>query len=144
MLCGTSYHSMDNKNRIIIPQQFRQEMGDTLYVTVGYDRNLFLISKENFEHLAEKVMSVPETSFESREFRRTFFGNATACELDKMGRIVLPQYLISFANIQKDVAVIGVSDKLELWGMEEYNNYISGRTEERKSNMLTAMAGYGV
>ena len=99
MLCGRTYHTMDTKNRIIIPQALRSEMGDVVYVTVGYDNNLFVMSDDTFNKLAEKVLGVAETSVEAREFRRTFFGDAVMCQLDKTGRLILPQLLIVAAII---------------------------------------------
>ncbi len=144
MLCGKSFHSMDAKNRIIIPQQFRGEIGETVYVTVGYDNNLFIMSSDKFSSIAEKVMSVPETSFESREFRRSFFGNATPVELDKTGRLVLPQLLIDHAGIEKEVVIIGVFDKLELWSVQKYNEYIASDPSSMQSNVLEKMAEYGI
>ena len=144
MLCGKSFHTMDSKNRIIIPQSYRAEIGDSVYVTIGYDNNLFIMSSENFNELAQKVMSVPETSFESREFRRTFFGNAVLCELDKTGRLVLPQILVSHAKIEKDVVIIGVFDKLEVWAQKQYEEYLSGESSDKTNHVLEKMAEYGI
>ncbi len=144
MLCGKSFHSMDAKNRIIIPQSYRFEIGDSVYVTLGYDSNLFIISKDNFNALAEKVMSVPETSPESRQFKRTFFGNAALCELDKTGRLVLPQFLVDHAQIEKDVVIIGVYDKLELWSQKKYEEYLENETQANKDQVLEKMAQYGI
>ncbi len=144
MLCGTSFHSMDAKNRIIIPQTFRAEMGDSIYVTFGYDNNLFIMSSEKFDSVAQKVLGVPETSAESREFRRLFFGNAVLCELDKTGRLILPPMLINHAHIQKDVVIIGVSDKLELWAKEVYDDYDAQSSQSNMNSVLEKMAEYGI
>ncbi len=144
MLCGRTYHTMDAKNRIIIPQPLRTEMGEYVYVTVGYDKNLFIIPSDTFNALAQKVINVPETSVESREFRRTFFGNATMCQLDKTGRLILPSILIDHANIQKDVVIIGIYDKLEVWSKENYDAYASGISAESTDSVLEKMALHGV
>ncbi|MBP3348118.1 MAG: division/cell wall cluster transcriptional repressor MraZ [Clostridia bacterium] len=144
MLCGRTNHSMDAKNRIIIPQTFRQEIGENVYVTVGYDHNLFIMSSETFEALAKKVLDVPETSVESREFRRTFFGNASMCQLDKTGRLILPQILIDHAKIEKDVVIIGVFDKLEVWAKEAYDEYLASASVNSMDAVLEKMASHGV
>lgn len=144
MLCGKSFHSMDSKNRIIIPQSFRFEIGDSVYVTLGYDSNLFIISKDNFNALAEKVMSVPETSHESRQFKRKFFGNAVLCELDKTGRLILPSILSKQVGIEKEVVIIGVFDKLEVWAKDKYEKYIENDSEESTNAVLEKMASYGI
>ncbi len=144
MLCGRSNHSMDAKNRIIIPQSFRAEIGETVYVTVGYDTNLFIMSEAAFNKLAEKVLSVAETSVESREFRRTFFGNAVMCQLDKTGRLILPQLLIDHAGISKEVVMIGIFDKIELWSKEVYDDYCSSKPSETNTVVLEKMASHGV
>ncbi len=144
MLCGRTNHSMDAKNRIIIPQTFRQEIGENVYVTVGYDHNLFIMSSDTFEALAKKVLDVPETSVESREFRRTFFGNASMCQLDKTGRLILPQILIDHAKIEKDVVIIGVFDKLEVWAKEAYDEYLTSASVNSMDAVLEKMASHGV
>ena len=144
MLCGRTYHSMDTKNRIIIPQALRNEIGETVYVTVGYDNNLFVMSESTFNELAEKVLKVAETSVESREFRRTFFGDATMCQLDKTGRLILPQLLVDHAKIQKDIVIIGIYDKLEVWSKEVYDNYVAGKSASTTDSVLEKMAQHGV
>lgn len=144
MLCGRTYHTMDTKNRIIIPQALRNEMGDVVYVTVGYDNNLFVMSEDTFNKLAEKVLTVAETSVEAREFRRTFFGDAVMCQLDKTGRLILPQLLIDHAKIQKDVVIIGIFDKLEVWSKEVYDEYVASRSAGTNDSVLEKMAQHGV
>ena len=144
MLCGRTYHTMDTKNRIIIPQALRSEMGDVVYVTVGYDNNLFVMSESTFNKLAEKVLGVAETSVEAREFRRTFFGDAVMCQLDKTGRLILPQLLIDHAGIKKDVVIIGIFDKLEVWSKENYDEYVANRSAGTTDSVLEKMAQHGV
>lgn len=144
MLCGRTYHTMDNKNRITVPQALRAEIGETVYITVGYDKNLFIMPCDTFNKLAEKVLSVPETSVESREFRRDFFGNAVMCQFDKTGRLILPSILIDHAKIQKDVVIIGIYDKLEVWSKESYDAYTSGKSAESTDIVLEKMALHGV
>lgn len=144
MLCGRTYHTMDAKNRITIPQSLRAEIGETVYVTVGYDKNLFIMPCDTFNKLAEKVLAVAETSVESREFRRTFFGDAVMCQLDKTGRLILPPLLIEHANIQKDVVIIGIYDKLEVWSKESYDAYTASKSAESTDNVLEKMALHGV
>ena len=144
MLCGRTYHTMETKNRIISPQALRNEMGDVVYVTVGYDNNLFVMSEDTFNKLAEKVLTVAETSVEAREFRRTFFGDAVMCQLDKTGRLILPQLLIDHAKIQKDVVIIGIFDKLEVWSKEVYDEYVASRSAGTNDSVLEKMAQHGV
>lgn len=143
MFCGKTYNVLDNKNRLMVPQQFRDELGANVYVTVGYDRNLFLMTAERFNIIAEKLNAMSETREDTRLFKRFFFGNATPCELDKQGRILLPQTLLDEAGIKKEIVIIGISDKLEIWDREIYTNAPNGDSTLSKKEMLAQLSEHG-
>lgn len=141
MLSGKSFHSLDAKNRLIIPHNHRLELGLALYATVGYDNNLIIMSKAVYEATAEKIAhSSSEFLEENRELRRDFFGNVAYCEIDKAGRILIPQYLLDLAGISKEVVIIGVYDKLEVWSKEAYEQAQAAYTQERKNVVLKKLA----
>ena len=141
MLSGKSFHSLDAKNRLIIPHNHRLELGLALYATVGYDNNLIIMSKAVYEATAEKIAhSSSEFLEENRELRRDFFGNVAYCEIDKAGRILIPQYLLDLAGISKEVVIIGVYDKLEVWSIEAYEQAQAAYTQERKNAVLKKLA----
>ena len=99
------------------------------------------MSKAVYEATAEKIAhSSSEFLEENRELRRDFFGNVAYCEIDKAGRILIPQYLLDLAGISKEVVIIGVYDKLEVWSKEAYEQAQAAYTQERKNAVLKKLA----
>ena len=123
MLLGEYAHTLDLKGRIIIPSKFREDLGESFIVTKGLDNSLFVYSKEEWKRFEEKLKALPMTSIATRNFVRFFFSGATECEIDKQGRFNLPQNLREYASLTKDVCIIGVSTRVEIWDKEKWNNY---------------------
>ena len=119
MLLGEYSHTLDLKGRVIIPAKFREDLGNSFIVTKGLDNSLFVYSKEEWQKFEEKLKALPMTNVATRNFVRFFFSGATECELDKQGRINLPQNLIEYASLNKDICIIGVSTRVEIWDMEK-------------------------
>ena len=109
---GQYQHSIDSKGRLFIPAKLREELGETFYVTMGVDRCLSVYSEDSWNHFTEKFESMPYTK--SRAMR-PLFANAAKCEPDAQGRILLPAKLRTYAGLKKDVTVIGVSNRAEIW-----------------------------
>lgn len=120
---GEYAHSIDDKGRLIVPAKFREELGTCFVATRGLDRCLFVYPMTEWGHLEEKLRDLPLGKGEARAFVRTLLSGATECELDKQGRIVLPTNLREYAGLTKDVVVIGVSSRVEIWNKEEWNRY---------------------
>ena len=114
---GTYEHSLDAKGRLFIPAQLRKELGDTLYVTMGLDGCLAVYPQETWDTFTEKFASLPMSQSKAM---RPLFANAAKCEPDAQGRIVLPQKLRAYAHLEKDVVVIGVSNRAEIWNAEKW------------------------
>lgn len=125
MLIGEYRHVVDNKGRIILPSKFREELGDRFILTKGLDNCLFGYSISEWEILEEKLKKLPLTSRDARAFLRFFFAGANDCEVDKQGRILIPQNLREYAGIQKDVFIIGVMTRIEIWSEENWLKVIS-------------------
>lgn len=123
MLLGEYAHTLDLKGRIIIPSKFREDLGESFIVTKGLDNSLFVYSKEEWKRFEEKLKALPMTSIATRNFVRFFFSGATECEIDKQGRINLPQNLREYASLTKDVCIIGVSTRVEIWDKEKWDEY---------------------
>ena len=117
-MTGTYEHSIDAKGRLFIPAKLREELGVTFYLAMGVDACLAIYHQETWNRFTEKFASLPMT--QSRAMR-TLFANATKCELDSQGRIVIPQKLRKYANLDKDTVIIGVSDRAEIWAAENWN-----------------------
>ncbi len=125
MLLGEYNHTVDAKGRVIMPSKFREDLGTNFIVTKGFDSSLFVFSKSEWNSFEEKVRSLPLTNPNARSFSRFFLAGATECELDKQGRINIPQNLLDYAAITKDVVIIGVSSRVEIWDKAKWEDYTS-------------------
>lgn len=125
MLLGEYSHNLDAKGRVSVPAKFREDLGHTFIVTKGLDNCLFAYSKEEWKTFEEKLKNLPLTNMNARNFIRFFFSGATECEIDKQGRINIPQNLREYASLSKDVYIIGVSTRVEIWDKEKWDNYTS-------------------
>ena len=116
-MIGQYQHNIDAKGRLFIPAKFREELGDAFYVTIGLDGCLSVYSDAKWADLTEKFDALPLSKARSM---RVLFANAAKCEPDAQGRIVLPQKLRAYAHLEKDVVVIGVSNRAEIWNAEKW------------------------
>lgn len=125
MFIGEYSHTVDSKGRLNMPSKFREKLSENFFVTKGLDHCLFVFPESEWRVFEEKLKQLPLTNKSARAFVRLFFAGATECNLDKQGRINIPQPLRSHAKLEKDVIVIGVGTRIELWSTdtwEEYNN----------------------
>ena len=116
-MTGQYQHTIDSKGRLFIPAKLREELGDTFYITMGIDSCLSVYSEESWSHFTEKFESLP---FTKTRAMRPLFANAAKCEPDAQGRILVPAKLRAYANLKKDVVVIGVSNRAEIWNAEAW------------------------
>lgn len=123
MFMGQFQHSLDPKGRLIIPARFRELLGDTFILTKGLDRCLFVYPKDEWAVLEQKLKSLPFTQKDARAFIRFFFSGAVEIEMDKQGRILVPPQLREYAGIDRDIIIIGVSNRAEIWSLEEWEAY---------------------
>lgn len=121
---GEYKHTLDTKGRLIVPARFRDGLGDTFVVTRGLDHCLFAYPLDEWRTVEEKLRTLPLTKADARAFVRFFFSGATECEMDKQGRIVLPQNLRDYAQMEKDVMAVGVSTRVELWCAARWQSYM--------------------
>jgi MraZ protein len=125
MFIGEYQHTLDPKNRVIMPSKFREKLGDTFVMTKGLDNCLFIYSQNEWSVVEEKLKSLPMTNKDARAFVRFFFAEASECELDKQGRMVMPTNLKEYAHIDKELVIIGVSTRIEIWSREEWDKFNS-------------------
>ena len=125
MFIGEYQHTVDNKGRIIMPSKLRDDLGQNFIVTKGLDNCLFVYPMEEWKRLENKLRTLPLTNKNARAFIRFFCAGATECSLDKQGRILIPNNLREYAKIIKDVVIIGVAERIEIWAKEEWTNYNS-------------------
>ncbi len=119
MFMGEYNHTIDAKGRLIVPSKFREALGDTFVVTKGLDGCLFVYDNEEWQAFEEI------TNKEARQFARFFLAGAAEVEVDKQGRILVPNILREFAQISKDVVLIGVASRIEIWSKERFEGMAS-------------------
>lgn len=120
---GEYMHTIDAKGRVILPADFRSEIGESFIITKGLDSCLFIYTMTEWENLSTKLKQLPLAKAEARAFVRFFFSGARQLECDKQGRFLVPAALRAHAKLQKDVVLIGISSRIELWSREEWNRY---------------------
>jgi len=120
---GEHQHAVDSKGRLIMPVKFREDLGESFIVTRGLESCLFVYPLREWHLLTEKLKALPFTRADARAFMRFFFSGAVNCELDKQGRILIPNNLREHAKLIKDVMVIGVSNRVEIWSQEVWDEY---------------------
>jgi len=125
MLIGEYEHSLDVKGRLIMPSKLREDMGEKFIITKGLDSCLFVFSQNEWVKFEEKLKTLPLTNKNARDFVRFFLSGATECEIDKQGRFLVAANLRQYANMEKDVVIIGVGTRLEIWDKERWTNYNS-------------------
>ena len=138
MFMGEYNHTIDAKGRLIVPAKFREILGDNFIVTKGLDGCLFVYPNDEWTRFEEKLKSLPLTNKNARQFTRFFLAGAAACEVDKQGRILLPQVLREFASLEKDVVLVGVASRIEIWSRERWDesmNTYDGDMDEVAENM---------
>ncbi len=122
MFMGEYSHSIDAKGRLIIPAKYREQLGKEFVVTKGLDGCLFVYPLTEWHSIEEKFREVPLTTKDARKFSRFFFAGAASVELDSQGRVLLPQVLRSFAEIEKDVVLVGVLNRIEIWDKTKWED----------------------
>ena len=125
MFMGEYNHTIDAKGRVIVPSKFRETLGEEFVVTKGLDGCLFVYDNSEWAAFEEKLKSLPITNKDARAFVRFFLAGAASVEVDKQGRILLPGSLREFADLQKDVVLIGVGSRIEIWSRERWEDTAS-------------------
>lgn len=126
---GEHHHNIDDKGRMIVPAKFRDELGSTFVVTRGMDKCLFVYPEPEWKILEEKLKNLPFTKKDARAFTRFFFSGAAECELDKQGRVNIASTLRKYAGLEKECVVIGVSNRVEIWSKEVWEEYFAESEE---------------
>ena len=125
MLIGEYEHSLDTKGRMIMPAKLRQDIGEKFIITKGLDGCLFVFSQNEWLNFEEKLKALPLSDKNARNFVRFFLSGATECEIDKQGRFLLVNTLREYAEITKEVIIIGVGTRLEIWNKDKWKKYNS-------------------
>lgn len=125
MFIGEYIHSIDIKGRLIIPAKFRKELGDVFYITKGMDHCLFVYPEEEWQMVGEKIGSLSLARKEARAIQRLFYSGAMEAQLDKQYRVLIQPNLREYAGIDKEVVLIGIANRIEIWDKERWNEYVN-------------------
>ena len=139
MLIGEYEHSLDAKGRLIMPAKLREDIGEKFIITKGLDGCLFAFSIAEWKIFEEKLRSLPISNKDARKFSRFFFAWAIDCEIDKQGRFLISSNLREFAELIKDVIIVGMDSRIEIWSKEKWNKFdedISADEIAEKMEML--------
>jgi MraZ protein len=124
MFLGEHHRTIDNKGRIFIPAKFREEIIKGVIITKGFDEKcLFMFSKEGWKRIQDKIVENPMAKRNIQRFSRWFFSSATMESIDQQGRTRIPQNLVDHADLKKEIVLVGVSDRAEIWSKENWDNY---------------------
>ncbi|MGI6627277.1 MAG: division/cell wall cluster transcriptional repressor MraZ [Bacillota bacterium] len=117
---GEYLHALDNKGRMALPVRFRESLGPRFIVARGLDKCLFVYPSEEWAQVMDKLKTIPINQKDARNFTRYFLSGATEAEPDKQGRVILPQNLREYAGLSKDVFILGVGNRIEIWDKDSW------------------------
>ena len=123
MLIGEYYHNLDAKGRVSIPSKFRDDLGGTFVLSKGLDNCLYAYSTKEWEGFQNELLAL--RGQDAQKVRRFFFFFVSECEIDTQGRVVLPPVFREYAGLKKELVIIGVSNRAEIWDKEKWEKYIS-------------------
>jgi MraZ protein len=143
MFIGEYVYSIDEKKRLAIPAKFRKALGKKAVLTRGIDNCLVLYPLSEWKKLAKKLESLPTSTSEARSFVRIVLSGAVDVTFDKLGRILIPDYLKSYALLKKNVAILGLSNRIEIWDEERWKEY-KKKTEEITKDIAEKLKELGI
>lgn len=143
MFIGEYAHAIDDKGRMAIPAKFRLELSNGAVVTRGIDHSLFLYTMDEWKLLAEKLARLPISQKNSRAFARLMLAGAMDVKIDSQGRIVIPDYLRAYASCKKEVVIVGLYTRLEIWDKEIWSTY-KKETENSSQEIAEQMGELGI
>jgi len=140
---GEYSHSIDLKKRLAVPSKFRGELKNKVVVTRGLDKCLFIYPMKVWEKLADKLGTLPVGESTTRSFVRTMLAGATDVEVDKQGRVLIPDYLKVYAGLKKEVVIAGLYNRLEIWDENKWKEYKKG-AEKNTDEIAEQLGKLGV
>ena len=129
MFLGTHTPRLDDKGRLILPAKFREDLAGGLVITKGQERCLYVFPMPEFQRIADELHKAPMTNKAARAYNRVFFASAHDEIPDKQGRVVIPAHLREYANLGRDLVVIGASSRVEIWDADSWASYMAESEE---------------
>ena len=150
MFVGKYQNSIDSKSRLIIPAKFREELGGRCVIAQSLDKGLTISTEAEWENFLQELKALPRSNAEARMIRRYFNQSAAKCDVDKQGRVTIPQELKDYAGITKDLVTIGNIDNIEVWSKENFEKEAFAQAGENvtaseinASEIAAALEKYG-
>jgi MraZ protein len=143
MLIGQYEHTIDAKKRLALPAKFRGELGDKVIITKGVENCLVVYTEKEFMVMSEKLSNLTISQPEARSFTRTMLAGAMEVGLDKLGRILVPDYLKKYAGLNKNVVICGLSNRLEIWDSANWAAWTK-EAEKGVSDIVSKLGGLGI
>jgi MraZ protein len=143
MFIGEYLYTIDHKKRLSIPSKFRKELGKKAVLTTGLDNCLVLYPLAEWEKLTKKLESLPNSQTEARGFVRIMLSGAVDVVFDKLGRILVPDYLKDYAFLKKNVAILGLSNRIEIWDQKRWQEY-KNKSQKEIGDMASRLQQLGI
>ncbi|OGZ71342.1 MAG: cell division/cell wall cluster transcriptional repressor MraZ [Candidatus Staskawiczbacteria bacterium RIFCSPLOWO2_01_FULL_33_9] len=143
MLIGQYEHTIDSKKRLALPAKFRGELGDKVIITRWMEGCLTVYTEKDWKIVSDKIVNLTMTQTEARSFSRMMLAGAMEVSLDKLGRILVPDYLKEYADLKKNVVICGLSNRLEIWDSVKWENY-KKKAEKGVDEVVAKLGGLGI
>ena len=143
MLIGEYTHTVDEKKRISLPSKFRMEVGKKVVITHGLDNCLFLYSLGEWEKISEQLSKLGMAQADKRAFHRFMLAGAVEVEVDSIGRILIPDFLKDFADLQTKVVFAGIHNRIEIWNEDKWIEY-KKKVEKQADKMAEKLGEIGM
>lgn len=142
MLIGEYIYTIDQKKRIAVPAKFRKSLGKKVVITTGLDNCLVIYPFQEWQKLTKKLENLPNGQVDARGLARIMLSGAVDVERDKLGRILIPDYLKNYALLKRNVAILGLSNRIEIWDEKKWKNY-KEKTEKEIGDMASRLQQLG-
>ncbi|MCR4275743.1 MAG: division/cell wall cluster transcriptional repressor MraZ [Candidatus Wolfebacteria bacterium] len=143
MFIGEFTHTLDTKGRMAVPVKFRGKLGTNAIITRGLDHCLFVFTSQEWETLAQKLIALPLAQANSRAFVRLMLAGAMDVEVDKQGRVLIPDYLRGYAGLGKEIVVAGLYNRIEIWDSQTWKGY-KEKTESESDEIAERLGELGI
>lgn len=143
MLLGEFKHNLDSKNRVTVPAKLRTELGEKPVLTRGLDNCLFLYPNRDWQLFMEKLNKLPIGQAKARNFKRFILSGASEIEIDEMGRVLIPEPLKKYSGFKKEIVIVGIGDRIELWSGDTWNKYIIAK-EKESEDLAEGLEQFGI
>lgn len=143
MLIGEYKHTIDTKKRLAVPAKLRKDLGKGAVLTRGLDNCLALYPLKEWQKMTDKLSQLPTGQIDARGFNRIILAGAVAVDFDKLGRILIPDYLKKYAFLKKNVVIVGVNNRLEIWDGEKWETY-KQKTEKEVGDIAQRLGELGI